>query len=74
MSLDYKQGRPLPMGQLGQSKQLPPPPNTYKFAKKKCKALQYCDSNKFIELKVGTTRVLMSKAATNNICSNKHKA
>jgi hypothetical protein len=37
-------------------------------------ALQYCDSNEFIELTVGTPRVLMSKAATNNICSNKHKA
>jgi hypothetical protein len=41
---------------------------------KKCKALQYCDSNEFIELTVGASRVLMSKAATNNICSNKHKA
>jgi hypothetical protein len=44
------------------------------FKKKKCEALQYCDSNEFIELTVGTSRVLMSKAATNNICSNKHKA
>jgi hypothetical protein len=51
------------MGQPGQSK----------FAKK-CKALQYCDSNKFIELTVGSSHVLMSKAAINNICSNKHKA
>jgi hypothetical protein len=42
--------------------------------KKKCDALQYCDSNEFIELTVGTSRVLMSMAATNNICSNKHKA
>jgi hypothetical protein len=41
---------------------------------KKCEALQYCDSNEFIELTVGTSRVLMSKAVTNNICSNKHKA
>jgi hypothetical protein len=40
----------------------------------KFEALQYCDSNEFIELTVGTSRVLMSKAATNNICSNKHKA
>jgi hypothetical protein len=47
------------MGQLGQSEQLAPP-------------LQYCDSNEFIELTVGTSRVLMSKAATNDICSNKH--
>jgi hypothetical protein len=44
-----------------------------KFAKK-CKALQYCDSNEFIEQTVGTSRVLMSKAATKSICSNKHKA
>jgi hypothetical protein len=36
--------------------------------------LQYCDSNEFIELTVGASRVLMSKVATNNICSNKHKA
>jgi hypothetical protein len=42
--------------------------------KKNSEALQYCDSNEFIELTVGTSRVLMSKAATNNICSNKHKA
>jgi hypothetical protein len=42
--------------------------------KKKCEALQYCDSNEFIELTVGTSHVLMSKAATNNIYSNKHKA
>jgi hypothetical protein len=28
----------------------------------------------FIKLTVDTSRVLMSKAATNNICSNKHKA
>jgi hypothetical protein len=34
--------------------------------------LQYCESNEFIELTVGTSRVLMSKAATNNNCSNKH--
>jgi hypothetical protein len=59
------------MGQPGQSEQLPPPP--YIKIYKKCEALQYCDSNEFIELKVGTLRVLMSKAATNNICSNKHK-
>jgi hypothetical protein len=36
---------------------------------KKCQALQYCDE--FIELTVGTSRVWMSKAATNSICSNK---
>jgi UDP-N-acetylglucosamine pyrophosphorylase len=56
----------------------PPPPVhknlQNKFAKQKCEALQYCDNNEFIELTVGTSRVLMSKAATNNICSNKHKA
>jgi hypothetical protein len=61
------------MGQPGQSEELAPPPYI-KFAKKKCEALQYCDGNEFIELTVVTSRVLMSKAATNNICSNKHKA
>jgi hypothetical protein len=49
-------------------------PQYIKIWKKKCDALQYCDSNEFIGLTVGTSRVLMSKAATNNICSNKHKA
>jgi hypothetical protein len=69
------QGRSLPMGQPGQSEQLPPPPSQYiKICKKKCDALQYCDTNEFIGIKVGTSRVLMSKAATNNICSNEHKA
>jgi hypothetical protein len=66
------------MGQPGQSEKLaaPPPHPVHKNLqkKKKCEALQYCDSNEFIELMVGTSRVLMSKAATNNICSNKHKA
>jgi hypothetical protein len=42
--------------------------------KKKIEALQYCYTNEFIELTVGTSRVLMSKAATNSNCSNKHKA
>jgi hypothetical protein len=52
----------------------PPPPQYINFAKeKKSEAFQYCDSNEFIELTVGTSRVLMSKAATNNICSNKRK-
>jgi hypothetical protein len=47
----------------------------HKFCKKKknSQALQYCDSNEFIVLAVGASRVLMSKAATNNIFSNKHK-
>jgi hypothetical protein len=54
------------MGQPGQSKQ--------KFAPKKSEALQYCDSNEFIELTVGTSLFLISKAAANSICSNKHKA
>jgi hypothetical protein len=63
------------MGQPGQSEQLPPPIHkNLKKRKKKSEALQYCDSNEFIELMVGTSRILMSKAATNNICSNKHKA
>jgi hypothetical protein len=48
-------------------------PPIHKNVQKKCEALQYCDSNEFIELTVGTSRVLMSKVATNNICSNKHK-
>jgi hypothetical protein len=60
------------MGQPGQSEQLAPPYIT--ICNKKCEALQYCDSNEFIELTVGTSRVLMSKAATKNICNNKHKA
>jgi hypothetical protein len=50
------------------------PPQIQKICKKKYEALQYCASNEFIELTVGTSRVLMFKAATNNICSNKHKA
>jgi hypothetical protein len=41
---------------------------------KKSEALQYCDSNEYIELTVVTSCFLMSKAVTNNICSNKHKA
>jgi hypothetical protein len=61
------------MGQPGQSEQLPPTPNKNLQKKKKSEALQYCD-NEFIELTVSTSRVLMSKAATNNISSNKHKA
>jgi hypothetical protein len=63
------------MGQPGQSEQLAPPLSPYiKICKKKSEALQYCHSNEFIKLTVGTSRVLMSKAATNTICSNKHKA
>jgi hypothetical protein len=46
------------MGQPGQSEQLPPPPH------KKSEALQYCDSNKFIELTVGTLRALMQHQNT----------
>jgi hypothetical protein len=65
------------MGQPGQS--APPPihknlEEEEEEEKKKSEALQYCDSNEFAELTVGTSRVLISKAATNNICSNKHKA
>jgi hypothetical protein len=53
-----------------------PPPKHKNLQKKKKKSedLQYCDSDEFIELAVDTSRVLMSKAATNNICINKHKA
>jgi hypothetical protein len=63
-------------GTTGACEQLATPfrPVNKNLQKKKCEALQYCDSNEFIELTVGTSRVLMSKAATNNICSNKHKA
>jgi hypothetical protein len=50
-----------------------PAPQYIKICKKK-QTLQYCGSNEFIELTVGTSRVLMSKAAINNICNNKHKA
>jgi hypothetical protein len=70
------QGRPLPMGQQGQSDPLAHPLKKIFKKKKKKKnneALQYCDSNEFIKLAVGTSRVLMSKAVTNNIYSNKHK-
>jgi hypothetical protein len=62
------------MGQPGQREQLPPLPVHKNLQKKKCEDLQYCDSNEFIELTVGTSRGFMSKAATNSICSNKHKA
>jgi hypothetical protein len=64
------------MGQLGQSEQLAPPSPVNKNLQKKkqSEALQYCDNNEFIELTEGTPRILMSKVATNNICSNKHKA
>jgi hypothetical protein len=61
------------MGQPRQSEQFGAPLPIHKNLQKKCEALQYCDSKKFIELTVGTLRTLMSKAATNNICSNKHK-
>jgi hypothetical protein len=52
----------------------PPVHKNLQKKKKKSEALKYCDSNEFIELTEGTSRVLMTKAATNNICSNKHKA
>jgi hypothetical protein len=39
----------------------PPPPPVHKnLQKKKMRSLQYCYSNKFIELTVGASRVLMS--------------
>jgi hypothetical protein len=59
-------------GTTGAKRTVAPPPLHINL-QKKCEALQYCDSNEFIELTVGTSRVLMSKAATNNICSNKRK-
>jgi hypothetical protein len=61
------------MGQPGQSELLAPPKHK-NWQKKKLEALEYSDSNEFIELTVGALRVLMSKAAINSICSNKHKA
>jgi hypothetical protein len=42
----------------------PPPPQVHKNLQKKSEALQYCDSNEFIQLTVGTSRVLMSKATS----------
>jgi hypothetical protein len=63
----------FPWDNRGKANSWCPPPQYIKICKK-CEALQYCDNNEFIELTVGTLRVLMSKAATNNICSNKHKA
>jgi hypothetical protein len=62
------------MGQPGQGEVGAPPPPPFIKIKKKSEALQYCDSNEFIELTEATSSVLMSSAATNNICSNKHKA
>jgi hypothetical protein len=58
------------MRQPGQSEQLAPPYTIHKNLQKKCEALQYCDNKEFIKLTVGASRVLMSKTATNNICSN----
>jgi hypothetical protein len=73
-SCQIRAGPVFAHGKPGQSEQLAPPPPVHKNLQKIFEALQYCDSNEFIELKVGTSRVLMSKAATNNICSNKRKA
>jgi hypothetical protein len=74
--VSWYQGRTLLMNNRGKANSCPPPhpPGHKNLKKKKNEALQYCDSNEFIELTVGTARVLMSQAATNNICSNKHKA
>jgi hypothetical protein len=66
-------GPALAHGTTGAKRTIGAPPHYIKICKK-CEALQYCDSNEFIELTVDTSRVLMSKAATNNICSNKHKS
>jgi hypothetical protein len=63
-----------PWDNQGKANSWRPPRPVHKNVKKKIDALQYCDNNEFIGLTVGTSRVLMSKAATNNICSNKHKA
>jgi hypothetical protein len=64
-------------GTTGAKRTVGAPPPLHKNLqkkKKKSQVLQYCDSDEFIELTVGTSRVLMSKAATNNICSNNHKS
>jgi hypothetical protein len=61
-------------GTTGAKRKFGAPPIHKNLQKKNCEALQYYDNNEFIELTVGTSRFLMSKAATNNICSNKHKA
>jgi hypothetical protein len=69
----YRGGGAFAHGTTGAKRTVGAPPPYIKIFKK-CEALQYCDSNEFIERTEGTSRVLMSKAATNNICSNKHKA
>jgi hypothetical protein len=61
----------LPEGQPGQSEQFAPA--IYKNLQKNAKLCNIVPATSLIELTVGTSRVLMSKAATNNICSNKHK-
>jgi hypothetical protein len=60
-------------GITGAKQTLGAPPPMHKNLQKTSEALQYCDSNEFTELTEGTLCVLMSKGATNNICSNKHK-
>jgi hypothetical protein len=63
-----------PWDNSGKANSWRPPPIHKNLQKKKSEAVQYCDSNDFIELTMGASRVLMSKAATNNTCSGKHKA
>jgi hypothetical protein len=62
-----------PWDNRGKANSWRPPPTGYIKICKKLLSVATFDSNEFIELTVGTSRVLMSKAATNNICSNKHK-
>jgi hypothetical protein len=57
-----KAGPVFAHGTTGAKRQLAPPATIIKICKKKnCEALQYCDSNEFIKLTVGISRVLMSK-------------
>jgi hypothetical protein len=55
-------------GTTGATRSVAPPPQIHKNLQEK--ALQHSDSNEFINLSVGASRVLMFKAATNNISNN----
>jgi hypothetical protein len=66
----HEQGRPFPMGQPGQSEQLAPPIHK-NLIKKKAKPCNIVRATSL--LNGGYIARLMSKATTNNICSNKHK-
>jgi hypothetical protein len=57
-----------PWGNRGKANSWRPPGNADNFASREAKL---CN---IVTATVRTSRVLKSKAATNNICSNKHKA